>query len=108
MTNTRIKPVPGLEGLNSEAIASNLIFEYDAVAPGESRVTFAYRDYIVDAEGKPTAFTAGSYDTMSFLLKDVMHWDLGGGHTPQTVLDLLRVATDVAHNERYGNAGGST
>lgn len=108
MSNTRIKDVPGFDGLKAEAIASNLNFEYDPANPMASRITFAYKDYITDDSGVATPYSDGKYDTMGFVLEDILHWDLGNGATPLTAVELLRAATDVAHNERYGNAGGST
>lgn len=99
--NSRIKKIGDLHEVRAEAIASTITFHYDPVHPEDTSITFAYRDYLTDTNGRAQEFACGDFIIINLKLAEVLDWNLNG-LTPVQVVEAIRVATDIAHNKKYG------
>lgn len=103
MTNTRIKDIPGIAGAKAEAVASTITLLYDPVDPANTKIIFAYRDYLTNSEGTPVGMAGDNWTTLQFTLAEAMEWDLPDMPAGM-LLEGIRTATDYAHNLVYGAA----
>ncbi|MEG3035886.1 MAG: hypothetical protein RR877_10435 [Aurantimicrobium sp.] len=98
MSNSRFKKIGEYD---VEAVAKSITFQYDTVNPGNTLITFAYRDYLLDAEKVPVTEAGDSWDLITLKLGDILDWDLGEG-IPSVVaaVEAIKSATNLAHNKR--------
>lgn len=97
--SNRIKDVPGLPGVKSEAIASTISILYDSINPLNTTVQFAFQDYLSAADGSTVPFANGKYDLIPVKFSDLLDYDL-----PVSALDLMsaiRVAADLAYSKHF-------
>lgn len=100
----RIKDVPGMPGVKSEAIASTISIMYDSINPGATEVVFAFKDYLTAEDGSAVPFANDKYDLISVRFADLMDMDL-----PTPALDLMaaiKAAADLVYEKKYGGDDG--
>lgn len=101
--NSRLSTVAGI---NVEAVSKVVTMQYNTVSPLDTVVTFAFRNYAVDAEGNALVEVGDTYDLIDLRLGDIIEWELPEG-TPN-VLDVIqgiKVVADLAHNKRAAANG---
>ncbi len=96
-SNTRIKEVPGLPGIYSEAIADTITILYNPAEPLKTNIGFAYKDYLRTADGAAVSFADGKYDLIYVPFTDLLAEELG---VPALeLMEAIRVAADKVHNK---------
>lgn len=100
MSNSRIKDSSIGGGIKEEAIASTITMQYDPINPENTTVSFAYKGFLTNSDGDVLPYSDGAYDLITIKLADTLEWDLGDGLTVSDVVQGIRAATDIAHNNR--------
>lgn len=102
MSNSRIKPIPGLPGANMEAIAATIVIDYNPADPGKSRINFAFQNFITDGEGNVIAdFADNKYDPIPCDLAALMGIDTGvPGVDMIAIVAAIKGISDAVHNAR--------
>lgn len=105
MSNPRIKDIPGMPGIQSEAIASTINIVYKPDSPLDTRVTFAFQNFLRGGEGEAIPFASGTYDLIEITLAELV--DMPLDTSAITLMEAIRQAADLVYARKYGDANGS-
>ena len=99
--NSRVKDLPGAPGVKVEAIATPITIEYDPVSPMDSKLLFAFRDHLTNADGDPLGFANDGWDVITITVGELVG-NLPDGLDILELMESVKVICDVVHNHKYG------